>query len=351
MIMKTNSYSEYSTNVNFIKFIAAIMVVISHSFPLSSGSLTHEWFTILTHGQYSMGGIAVCVFFFYSGLLITKSLEKSSDAKQYFINRIIRIIPPLAAVILISTFILGPCITSIPIYKYLTNSQTYLYLLNILLIPTHNLPGVFEHNIYLPTVNGSLWTLPIEAFCYIALFFLFKLKLQQPSSMKILLYLSILFDIFILVLSKQRNLGIIYSLILPFLMFFAGVYYYLLRNKIKMNYKYFILAILILILSNRSRTLLLGLYLCFPYILAYTGFACKKLPKKLGNLGKLSYGIYLCAFPIQQTLVWVYGGHMNIYTNILISLPLSIIGGWFLYAWIEKRIPSYKKNSQLMRLS
>lgn len=342
--MKTNSYSGYSTNVNFIKFIAAIMVVISHSFPLSSGTLAHEWFTLLTYGQYSMGGIAVCVFFFYSGLLVTKSLEKSVDAKQYFINRVIRIIPPLATIILLSIFILGPCITSFSIYKYFTDSQTYLYLSNILLIPTHNLPGVFEQNIYLPTINGSLWTLPVEAFCYVALFFLFKLNFHQKSSMKILLYLSIFFDIFLLALSKQISLGIIYSLTLPILMFFAGIYYYLFRTEIKMNYKYFILAIIILILSNITRTLMLGLYLCFPYILAYTGFACKNLPEKLGNLGKISYGIYLCAFPIQQTLVWAYGGHMNVYINILISVPLSMIVGWFLYELIEKRIPSYKRK-------
>lgn len=343
--MKTNSYSGYSTNVNFIKFIAALMVIISHSFPLATGTLSEEWCVLLTHGQYTMGGIAVCIFFFYSGLLVTKSLEKSTNAKQYFTNRIIRIVPPLAAIVLLSIFVLGPFVTSLPISQYFTSSKTYLYLLNSVLIPTHNLPGVFEQNIYLPTVNGSLWTLPLEALCYVAVFLLFKLQLHHKFPMKILLCLSILFIISMLIISKNINLGILYSSILPILMFFAGIFYYIFQSEIKMDYRYLLLSILIILISNLSGTILLGIYLGFPYILAYTGFACKNLPEKLGNPGKISYGIYLCAFPIQQTLVWIHGGHMNVYVNILISIPLSMLGGWLLYELIEKRIPCYRRKS------
>lgn len=340
--MKTNSYSNYSTNVNFIKFIAASMVILSHAFPLSCGMLNGEWFHLLTNGQYTMGGVAVCIFFFYSGLLITKSLEKNSSAKQYFLNRILRIIPPLAVVVILSAFIMGPLVTSLPLYKYFTDSGTYRYLLNSILLLVHNLPGVFEHNVYLPTVNGSLWTLPVEALCYVACFVLFKLKWNKKLPLKILFCLSVLFDIFMLILSKRVNLGMIYSLILPVLMFFAGIIYYSFRDSIKMDCRYLLAAILLIVASSLTGTLLVGLYLGFPYILAYTGFACRQLPEKVGNPGKISYGIYLCAFPIQQCLVWGFGGTMNIWLNMILSIPLAMAGGWLLYVLVEKRIPSYR---------
>ncbi len=337
--MKTNTYSNYSSNVNFIKFIAAIMVILSHAFPLSCGTLENEWFQRLTNEQYTMGGIAVCIFFFYSGLLITRSLEKKPAAKKYFSNRIVRIIPPLATVVLISAFIMGPLITSLSPVQYFTSTGTYLYLLNSILVLTHNLPGVFEHNIYLATVNGSLWTLPVEALCYVACFVLFKLKLNEKLPMKILLCLSLLFDIIMLILSKRIYLGMIYSLILPILMFFAGIFYYTFRDSIKMDRRYLLLAILIILVSNFTSTLLVGLYLGFPYILAYAGFAAKQLPDIICNPGKISYGIYLCAFPIQQCLVWGFGGSMNIYLNMILSIPTAMIGGWLLYTLVESKIP------------
>lgn len=345
--MKTNTYSSYSPNVNFIKFIAATMVILSHAFPLASGSSDKEWFNILTNNQYTMGGIAVAVFFFYSGLLITKSLEKNSKLKHYTVNRLVRILPPLMAVVVLSAFLLGPLTTSLSASKYFTNSGTWRYLLNGILVLNYNLPGVFENNVYPNAVNGSLWTLPLEALGYIICYIMFRLRLTQKKPMKILMVLAFPCTLAVMVLSKYIALGVVYSMVLPVLMFFAGMFYYLLRDEIPMNIKYFILGILIILVTNFTGTLLLGLFIAFPYILAYIGFSCKKLPDLLGNLGKISYGIYLCAFPIQQCLVYVFGGSMNIWLNMLLSVPLSMLGGWLLYWGIEEKINDKMKKVKL----
>lgn len=347
MIMKTNTYLGYSPNVNFIKFIAATMVILSHAFPLANGSSDKEWFIVLTNNQYSMGNIAVAIFFFYSGLLITKSLEKNSNLKHYTINRLIRILPPLMAVVLLCTFVLGPLTTSLSVSKYFANSVTWRYLLNGLLVLNHNLPGVFENNVYPGAVNGSLWTLPLEALGYIICYIMFHFHLTQEKPMKILMFLAFPCTLAIMILSKYTALGVVYSIVLPVLMFFAGMFYYLLRDKIPMDLKYFILGILIILVTNFTGTLLLGLFIAFPYILAYIGFSCKKLPDFLGNLGKISYGTYLCAFPIQQYLVWYFGGSMNIRLNILLAIPLSMLGGWILYWGIEKKINIKMKKVKL----
>ena len=63
-----------SYNLHFIRFIAAILVIMSHSFALSVGDFDNEWFYVATNKQITMGAFAVGIFFFYSGFLIMRSL-------------------------------------------------------------------------------------------------------------------------------------------------------------------------------------------------------------------------------------------------------------------------------------
>ncbi|MCM1157271.1 MAG: acyltransferase [Bacteroidales bacterium] len=344
--MKTNSYEEYSTNVNFIKFIAAVMVIMSHAFPLSNGTLAGDWFSVISRGQCTMGGIAVDIFFFYSGLLIARSMERSLTAKRFFLNRGSRIIPPLMVTVVLSAFVLGPLVTTLPLREYFTDSGTYRYLLNGIFVLTHDLPGVFTNNIYLPTVNGSLWTLPVEVLCYVACYFLFRWKMNKKLPMKILIVLSVFSVIAMNILSGYVQFGIVYSTFLPVLLFFAGLVYYVFRDTIKMDWRYFILAVVVIIISGLTRTLMLGLYFAFPYILAFAGFGCKRVSEKLGKPGKISYGMYLCGFPIQQCIVWLFGGEMNAYVNMLLAIPLAMIGGWLLYEFVEKKVHRFIRQRQ-----
>jgi peptidoglycan/LPS O-acetylase OafA/YrhL len=69
--------------------------------------------------------------------------------------------------ILLTVTVIGPLATRLPFAAYLSDQQTWQYLSGLLLIPHYQLPGVFiDHPS--PTVNGSLWTLGIEASCYLA---------------------------------------------------------------------------------------------------------------------------------------------------------------------------------------
>ena len=57
--------------------------------------------------------------------------------------------------------------TNASIKDYVQEIPRYLY--NIILYPIFNMPGVFTNNPYPVTINGSLWTLPVEVFCYLML--------------------------------------------------------------------------------------------------------------------------------------------------------------------------------------
>ena len=64
---------------------------------------------------------------------------------------------------------IGPLFTTLPLSDYLTDAETWIYLVRASLLVTiaGQLPGVFEDNVYPDAVNGSLWTLPLEAGCYV----------------------------------------------------------------------------------------------------------------------------------------------------------------------------------------
>ena len=80
-VMKKLSYYTYGkdNNFNFIRFIAASLVIFSHSFPLLMG-IDEDPLRKLT--GTSFGGLAVDIFFITSGFLICKSfLSKPGDCE------------------------------------------------------------------------------------------------------------------------------------------------------------------------------------------------------------------------------------------------------------------------------
>ena len=83
-----------STNVNLLKFICAILVIVGHANPITGTGV--DILTEYTGGECSFGGLAVGVFFFFSGLYVTKSLSKTVNLRTYLAKRVERIKKALA---------------------------------------------------------------------------------------------------------------------------------------------------------------------------------------------------------------------------------------------------------------
>lgn len=150
---KTYSVPSRDNNINFLRFIAASLVIWFH---MASLLAIPEPYIM---GQ-GLGPIAVNIFFVLSGYLIAKSWTRSSSFGSYLIRPIARIFPGLAVVILLSVFVMGPIVTSLPLGDYFADAGTWKYLSLIVLAPISNvLPGVFDANPLPYAVNGSLWTL------------------------------------------------------------------------------------------------------------------------------------------------------------------------------------------------
>ena len=78
------------------------------------------------------------------------------------------IFPPLILCVLGIALVIGPIFTTKEPYRYYRKVWRFTWR-NILLYPSFHLPGVFTDNPSSRALNGSLWSLPVEFFCYIAL--------------------------------------------------------------------------------------------------------------------------------------------------------------------------------------
>jgi peptidoglycan/LPS O-acetylase OafA/YrhL len=136
-------------------------------------------------------------------------------------------------VALLSALVVGPFLSTLTFREYYTNPQSWKYLLNGLLLPVHELPGVFSQSVYDPTVNGPLWTLPVEFFCYILCFLVYKLKLLTPKRFPLVLAAGIIGAAGSILLLK--NTGTLLNAVRPILLFLIGMGFYVYRDHIRLN--------------------------------------------------------------------------------------------------------------------
>jgi peptidoglycan/LPS O-acetylase OafA/YrhL len=109
-----------------------------------------------------LGLAEVFVFFAISSFLVTQSFEQTANPLHFLGKRALRIFPGLLVATLVSAFVLGPLVTTLPLPAYLSRPEPYQYVVgNTLLDQTvHELPGVrFADNPVGLEINGSLWTL------------------------------------------------------------------------------------------------------------------------------------------------------------------------------------------------
>lgn len=318
------------------------MVVWFHSFPLTGTSNGVEFFTRISQGQTTAGALGVFVFFVISGFLITMSFDRSKNVARFLKARVLRIFPGFIVVILLTVFIVGPLITTFSMKDYFTHPLTRQYLLNITLKSMHyNLPGVFAENIYPNAVNGSIWTLWYEFFFYLVVAILGSLKLLKKE-ISLVLYAGCFL---ILALGIEH----LYYYIYFGLYFFAGMIFYLWKDKIQLNGKLALVAVGILILGIYTKQLTLALSIGGTYLIFYLSLGPVPKFPNFSKHGDLSYGIYIYSFVVQQVLQLVTHNSLTQMQNFLYTLPIVFVCAFFSWHFIEKKCMQLK-NKTLIRL-
>ena len=253
-------------------------------------------------GLHSLGGLGVIIFFTISGFLVAQSWERDPSLGRFLVKRALRIWPGLIAVTALCAFVLGPALSTLPLRDYFADADTWKFFRTLRMSVRYELPGVFA-DLPLPNVvNGSLWTLPIEVRWYLVLALagvlcvLRRAWLLAGSVTAFGLYVFLGHN---LQHNPDRDFDLEFGLFFCF-----GVCLHRFRaHWVSQRLGWVCGALAVAALSVAAGQPYLGLLIAVPILILVVGLAATPGLRAAGQFGDPSYGAYLYAFPVQQSLL------------------------------------------------
>ena len=308
-------------NVRVLRHVAALMVIVFHCYALTAVPDDDPLHRLVPGA--ALGALGVQVFFALSGFLVTQSFLARRDLRAFVAARILRIYPALIAATLFTVALAGLAST-LPPADYLGDAQTRRFLWQTAsgYAGTGQLPGAFLRNPYPGAVNGSLWTLPIELRLYaivalagvlgvladrraaaIAAAVLCALLVHAPGP------LAPLFD------------GITHRSLL--LIFLGGALAYAWRDAIVLSLAAAAVAVVLYVVLPQGFARAALTLPIVVYAVLVAAYHPRLRIARLARGADFSYGLYVYAFPIQQTILATFAG-IGVWTLCAATLPLAV---------------------------
>jgi peptidoglycan/LPS O-acetylase OafA/YrhL len=273
-----------------------------HSRALSGHGSDHPLFRL--SGDVNLGTLGLNCFFVLSGFLVTQSWLRRPHVPDFLAARALRIYPALFAAVALS-ILLGGLSSTLPWDRFLSDPATLAF-------ARHNafgwrveyfLPGAFKTNPFPDAVNGSLWTLPVELRLYVGVAILGVCGVLARRNVHAVT-LAALVALFIVKpnwLPLPTRDKAVYELALLFVL---GSFAYVWRDRIP-------LSLIVLIASCAAYVWIpegVVHRIWFAAFMAYAVLVFAYHPRvrlpRLNRGGDYSYGLYVYAFPVQQTIMF-----------------------------------------------
>jgi len=374
-------------NFNIIRLIASIFVFAGHMEMIRSGSP-------LLFGIHSVHEMGVWILFLVSGYLITKSWLSDPHPLHYAIRRFFRLCPPFAVMVLIMVFIAGPLVSELGVKGYF-QSWFHLYLMNLWFYIVYAQPGVFTNMIQAYVTNGSLWTMPVEAFAYIITPLLACLYgLRKKKSFSVLTVAStssdsassedhstslssytgskskdrsfhiaaavtiaaVAFDLYLRVFQADLVIVFFGTKLIPayhlITMYIIGMFFTFEQTRKYLNLQVACIGMCILIVFESSGVFLqyLLLLIILPYFVFSLAFAPNAIFRNYGKRFEPSYGIFLYGYFFQQLVVSFQnkcGVTLSYTVTLILSAIPTLIAAALSYYLIEK--PTQRLSKRLLK--
>lgn len=344
---------------DILRIALAVLIMIGHAKWISgSESLGTQMPTMIDHALAPTTGVVqgwtgwtrpiklalVPAFFALSGFLVTGSALRTQRVSTFLAHRGLRIFPALIVEVLLSAFVLGALLTTLPLNAYFEHPMMHRYLLNMIGEVSFRLPGVFETNQATPMVNANLWTLPAELGCYLIITALMLTRILYNKYLVlagaaiatiVLATLHFLYGI--------SNASMYYQVHVIVYYFILGMVFFHWRDHIPTK------PLLAIPVAVAAYLLLMSdsfIYLAAPLLTWLTlWFGMIGVPRiKLLASGDYSYGVYLYGFPISQALIATvpsFYGHSVLF--ILATLALTCVFAAFSWHVVEKNVLQLKR--------
>lgn len=326
----------HNNNFNLCRLILASLVIFSHVPEVIDGNRSRELLTRMFH-TVSLGEVAVDGFFVLSGYLIVQSWLSSPKIGDYLQKRLLRIFPGFIVASLICALLVGPLAGAA---DYLAQFGGRKFVAGMMTLGAPQVPPVFAGTHY-PVVNGAMWTIHFEFWCYLAVLGFGVLGLL--SDRRIWLWATVL----IVVMNIAHTLG--YHPALPIFQdplahpfvrlsmpFFCGACFFLYRDRVLYTRTLLLIAMMVLVAGLFSPvTAEPALAIMGGYGLFY--FAKTHLPvlAAFNRLPDISYGVYLYGWPSMKLILWFYQD-ISIALLIVTTLATSLLLGMASWHLVEK---------------
>ncbi|MDQ4093358.1 MAG: acyltransferase [Actinomycetota bacterium] len=344
-----------NTGFAWLRMIGALIVVVDHSMPLTDPSrLT----LFPTSWALSPGYIALLGFFAMSGYQISDSWKQDPSWWRFSAKRVLRLWPPLLCVVLVTTLVIGPLVSTLAPGDYFSAQQTWGYIVNNAGLYTlqHRLPGVFADNPWPWSVNGSIWTLPMEFTGYLLVLTFGALALFRRAP-----WLTIVLMLALVALDRRFEASIgnpgdggsflqvpIGSMVAFLVPFSIGMVLHAYRGRIPLSpaVAWSLVGLQIAVHTTKAGALTL------PFMAGYGAIVLAfHWPARLEGYDSWvfgSYGLYVWAFPMQQLLIMA--GVDALVPLIVTAVPLSYLCGWLSWRYIEQPTLSLRRYLRRRKL-
>ena len=334
-------------NVQLLRVSAAAAVLLFHCYALT-GRWTDEPLWRLAH-ELNLGALGVQMFFLISGFLVTQSWLARERLDAFVVARALRIYPALIVATLFSA-VLGAWTSSVPAMQFWRDPQTLDYLLHTALgfDVRHFLPGAYPHNPSVGAVNGSLYTLPFELRLYVGLALFGVLGLLARRTLaSVVLFATVAAAAAhpawldqAMAAAPDLHVNVLVEL------FALGALAYVWRDAIPVSRGVAAAAIALIALDPAG----VARGALFAPLLAYVVLVLAYHPALRSSVfnraGDYSYGLYVYAFPIQQSLIARVPGLAPL---ALFALALPITLALAMVSWHALEQPALGLKSRFRR--
>lgn len=321
----------HGNNFDLIRLAAALVIVVSHAYALQIGYAAMP----ATAPLLLVGYAALAALFTVSGHLIAISWMNQPDPVRFFWKRSLRVLPGLVGAVLFTLFIIGPIATTLPLQGYFSALLSGA-VATLPFFEDGSALGLFLAN-PVTFVNASLWTIPVECTMYAVVVALGLLGVIRKKSALLLLIAANLLLWFAFyhdpALSKVRFT----------LYFLIGAYLAVHYSHIRYDGVTALFLMLALVAAAATPAGPFLALVAIPYTLLW--FAGLQVPalNRFGTHGDFSYGVYIYAYPVQQTIVLFVGPSLPLWLFCLLSIGITFPLAYLSWNLIEKRALALKQ--------
>jgi peptidoglycan/LPS O-acetylase OafA/YrhL len=123
-------------------------------------------------------------------------------------------------------------------------------------------------------------------------------------------------------------------------MFATGALFYVLRDRVRLDARVSLAALLVLLLASSARTTFtIALMLLGPYVVLCAAYLPRGRIRAINKLGDYSYGVYIYGAPVQISFFMAFP-NITVWQLTAVATPVVLVLAAFSWHFVEK--PSLK---------